>query len=1588
LKDAKEKVPNPSALWMMMKYQQVMMFQGANVTAANDDDFEQSTEEDSSEGDEPDEEVELMQGPRASRGQIPGKLKALHDCALAGVEVDDEWEAAVVDEHLSSDASDMSEDTDGAGAETEQSEELYDDSTESPDTTFKTVSASDSESIESDENADNDQAPKPYDPFDMTDLAAALSDRGDMTPEDINTWSMQSVDLLKAILRSEEAEMEQTMFGTMVVDSQAEVPYVLLMIDGGTFKHMIGTNAMQFMTNVRKVRPYPIKTAGGIVWLDTVADLVVSGHVFKDCLVNANIDTSLLSQGMMAMKEGWEFVHALRVGGLQITDPTGQVEMAHPRGMLSYLPSALLGERVMACEAFDQSRTEAMTDDEAAQYWQESQMGSFAADEATAQALADAELEEHVLKCHSTKLKLSQCTHCFKGKFRAFRAMTGGADKERLETLNADTIVMKVKSVNGNTDAYHGVMTRSRYGVLDPNSSKSSAATAKSHLMAKHEIESMTDPGGTQGYKIQRSHTDHGTEFEGEHKAVVMRDNIVITKTLKGSHMENAFIEQENGAVETMAGAVASVGIPTEAMVEQVWDELYVHCRRCRNHLPITAEQKSGGYSPAEEQMEVMGASAEWFKGMQGMSFGQGMYAFTRKFLRDSKLSWHAIECIFVGRDVAVSGAVRAMPFKRVGDGVVFGKTIVVKKFTPLIGAREYPLMQDDALSKVYEDTKADVTKWKSIFESLGFKGVEWYSAWDAKGAGAEGSDDSELEELELKVITDHVLETESEEGVVAEYECEWKGYPDPKDRTWHEASTLLHAKGLVRDYHEANPELVMPEGFEGDSDSDSDSGSDEESDADPVMAVTEGDLDVMSTKECNCDTECAPKYSDTAHGSHGFECAVWYKRYQEASERLKQRWGPVLEEKSMSPTNADGNAAWVQSIMAVGGIAPMAVPAENAPTEGHDDCQSLDWTSVCLAAQKVKEEIRQKRNFERSEESDDIDFDLTNDVDFDLGQSDQPNKETLWERLPESCRHILFDQAFVCKGHSTVNEVFVADMIADDSEVPDGVFVVEVPWKECALEKNIQHVRTAKKREDDTMREMRLTSLTQQEIDRLTPQEIKSMPEFRYSITRRRPTPEEVALGEADGEWKARIVSKDLKCRFKKPVENTHSKVPSTSDFRLLVASTNLIDFEVWASDFKCAYLQSFKWARREWRVIKLWDPDTQQWGYFTCCGVVYGDQEGAAEWKNTLTTRLLEMGFVEIQNAESMYYHKAWGIRMSVHVDDPFMTFDKSVPDYAKVRDNFMALMEDKFVLKGWKQLLPGVELDYLSMRVTAGEDGSIRVDNDRFVNKLLDKYGMQDCNPTVRPMTRELLQMLQQEQDAEQLTDDEGQKRHQAAIGEFVWLGQTTHPGIAVAVSMLGSFNAKTPVSYDKAIKVVLRWLKGTLGDALVSSATDKSGLEWTSDSDWAGLHGITGATYSRGGRIAKYNGMPWHWHTGSIGIRQSSAEAEAFAMSECVKAAQHTSFVMDELGIPGPTTIEIGVDATAAMGFANNTSNASRMKHIDVRCDWVILLRDRGVVKFIKVPGDVNPSDFMTKILSGPQFAKQNGRLVCRVKHVGD
>ena len=71
---------------------------------------------------------------------------------------------------------------------------------------------------------------------------------------------------------------------------------------------------------------------------------------------------------------------------------------------------------------------------------------------------------------------------------------------------------------------------------------------------------------------------------------------------------------------------------------------------------------------------------------------------------------------------------------------------------------------------------------------------------------------------------------------------------------------------------------------------------------------------------------------------------------------------------------------------------------------------------------------------------------------------------------------------------------------------------------------------------------------------------------------------------------------------------------------------------------------------------------------------------------------------------------------------------------------------------------------------------------------------------------------------------------------------------------------------------------------------------------------------------------------------------------------------------------PMPIIVNTDSTVAQAFMANTCPKTRMKHIDVRQNWIKLIRNAQVCLPQYIPTADNLADFFTKILFKSTFIK--------------
>ena len=258
---------------------------------------------------------------------------------------------------------------------------------------------------------------------------------------------------------------------------------------------------------------------------------------------------------------------------------------------------------------------------------------------------------------------------------------------------------------------------------------------------------------------------------------------------------------------------------------------------------------------------------------------------------------------------------------------------------------------------------------------------------------------------------------------------------------------------------------------------------------------------------------------------------------------------------------------------------------------------------------------------------------------------------------------------------------------------------------------------------------------------------------------------------------------------------------------------------------------------------------------------------------------------------------------------------------------------------------------------------QNGSVQMSQQLYVDKMLEKFSMQDCKAINTPLPIKSAANI--EQDNKPLQDI---NKYQQIIGSLIFISNSTRPDIAYAVSYLARA-MHAPLESDLiAAKRVLRYLKGTRNYALNYNNKDQDLIIY-SDSSWAEEPGRK----SVGGYASICAGASISWKsTKQAIIAMSTMEAEYIALAEAAKEAQWLRKLELELfpkKISTPTTI--CEDNQSTIKLSNNPLHTNRSKHIDIRYHKIqeLVANKSIIVKY--VPGTEMTADIMTKSL-GPQL----------------
>ena len=114
------------------------------------------------------------------------------------------------------------------------------------------------------------------------------------------------------------------------------------------------------------------------------------------------------------------------------------------------------------------------------------------------------------------------------------------------------------------------------------------------------------------------------------------------------------------------------------------------------------------------------------------------------------------------------------------------------------------------------------------------------------------------------------------------------------------------------------------------------------------------------------------------------------------------------------------------------------------------------------------------------------------------------------------------------------------------------------------------------------------------------------------------------------------------------------------------------------------------------------------------------------------------------------------------------------------------------------------------------------------------------------------------------------------------------------------------------------------------------------------------------------LGKHCIKTWSSTQGAYALR--SAEAELYGMVEAVTRAKGLVSLAREVGFRGiRNIIKLGTDSSAARSFVCRRG-LGKMRHLEIRDLWLQKEVADGKLEVVKIAGERNPPDLMTKILT--------------------
>jgi hypothetical protein len=234
---------------------------------------------------------------------------------------------------------------------------------------------------------------------------------------------------------------------------------------------------------------------------------------------------------------------------------------------------------------------------------------------------------------------------------------------------------------------------------------------------------------------------------------------------------------------------------------------------------------------------------------------------------------------------------------------------------------------------------------------------------------------------------------------------------------------------------------------------------------------------------------------------------------------------------------------------------------------------------------------------------------------------------------------------------------------------------------------------------------------------------------------------------------------------------------------------------------------------------------------------------------------------------------------------------------------------------------------------------------LNQNKYTLDLLQETSMLGCKPCSTPV---IAGSKLSTNSGSTLSDPQEYRR---LVGSLQYL-TLTRPDICYAVNQVCQFMQAPRTEHLVAVKRILRYLKGTIGQGITIRPGPLSLFGAFCDADWAGCpdtrRSTTGFCTYLGPNLISWGSKK------QPTVSRSSAEAEYKALAITASELMWLSYLLSELHIPFNLPIVLHCDNKSALHMAANPILHARTKHIEIDYHFVRDLVVNGTlcVRFVR------------------------------------